>query len=166
MQNLMKRYTVINSYIGGSNILPQTLHGINDLWLNYTTNKFSKEASKNWIDWANHGKTEVVLTGLDHAGLEKMYECFSKFNDIPIVKFNESMEAMNGCCTIVSFVVSENIVSAGFYARNARLNPYNIAQELKNVLIPHCNTDLPDFVLTEEEIEVVSQIAFLPTVRI
>ena len=166
MSNQMKRYTVVNSYIGGSNILPQTLHGINDLWLNYSTQMFSKEASENWIDWAKNGKTEVVLTGLDHAGLEKMYESFSKINDIPIVKFNESMEAMNGCCTIVSFVVSENIVSAGFYARNARLNPYNIAQELKNVLIPHCNTDLPDFVLTEEEIEVVSQIAFLPTVRI
>lgn len=166
MSNQMKRYTVVNSYIGGSNILPQTLHGINDLWLNYSTQMFSKEASENWIDWAKNGKTEVVLTGLDHAGLEKMYESFSKINDIPIVKFNESMEAMNGCCTIVSFVVSENIVSAGFYARNARLNPYNIAQELKNVLIPHCNTNLPDFVLTEEEIEVVSQIAFLPTVRI
>lgn len=166
MSNQMKRYTVVNSYIGGSNILPQTLHGINDLWLNYSTQMFSKEASENWIDWAKNGKTEVVLTGLDHAGLEKMYESFSKINDIPIVKFNESMEAMNGCCTIVSFVVSERIVAGGFYARNARLTPYNVVEGLSGASIPHVDQSLPDFVLSDEEIEVISKIAFLPTVRI
>lgn len=166
MSNLMKRYTVVNSYVGGSNILPQTLHGINDLWLNYASKKFSKSASENWINWATNGKTEAVLTGLDHAGLEKLYADFSKVEEIPVVKFNESMEAMNGCCTIVSFVVSEKIVAGGFYARNARLTPYNVVEGLQGVLIPNINKDEPGFVLTEEEILVISKIAFLPTVRL
>lgn len=154
-----KRYSIINFYVNGSSQIPQYGHGLNNLWKNFHLDLFSKEAKELFFDWAFNAETEVVLKGGDHESMEKLFEEISEIKSLPVAKFNEI--GMRDTCSVVTFVADERIVSGVNFARNNRMTPYNVANELKDKLVDHINSEEENFILTETEISVISRIAFL-----
>lgn len=155
-----KRYTIMNFYVRGSNQIPQYGHGLNNLWKKAYLNHFSPEAAELFIDWAYNGETEVFLQGGDDDAMEKLFAELEGIKSIPSAKFNEP--GMRGTCSVVTFVANERIISGINFARNNRLTPYNVEAELTGKEIDHVNPDESKFVLTDEEVFVVSKVAFMP----
>jgi len=154
---IAKRYSIFNMYVGGSNILPQGFHGLNSLWSN--KDSMTPKAQKLFEHWAKESEVEVVLKGGDHDKLEALYRALSKIPEIPSAKFNEP--GMNECCTIVTFVASDKIVSAGLELRNKHILPHEAESYLlaSAIIMPTGN-----MMLTADEIFVASYIAYLPLV--
>ncbi len=155
-----RRYTIFNLYIRGSNQSPQATHALMELVKKRDSGAMTQEAKDLFNHWANKAMVEIMLQGGYHADLEKLYEALSKIPSLPSAKFNESVEALNGACTVVTFVANDRIAAAGHYVRMNRITPAKIndllvvsAQELGLEGGPN---------LTEEEVFVVSQVAFLP----
>lgn len=155
-----KRYSVLSSYVGGSVQLPQYGHGTSNMWKKAYANEFSEKAKELFLDWAYKCEIEVVLKGGDDEALEKLYESLSKIEEIPCAKFNEP--GMRGMCTVVTFVANERIISGVNFVRENRLNPRNVVETLTGTEVNHINKEEKDFVLSDDEIFVVSQVAFLP----
>lgn len=155
-----KRYTVMNKHIQGSNALPQSAHALNNLWKGLYDGKFSEQAHVLFTDWAFNSQVEIYLRGGTSKSLEDLYSFLQKVPEIPSAKFNESEDDLNGACTAVTFVATDRVVAGGNYVRALRLNPYNIKFELSGKSIPSVDGE-EHSPLTEEEIEIVSAIAFL-----
>lgn len=158
----MKRYTIFNLYIRGSNQLPQSTHGINNLWKKERNGEFSPIASKLFLDWAFKSEVEVMLQGGYHEDLEALHETLTKMTDIPSAKFNESMQALNGACTLVTFVASERVVAVNNHIRSNRFTPANVVEKLRGQNVPFGDSAKGTFVPTEDEIFVASKVSFLP----
>lgn len=169
---MQKRYTIFNLYIRGANQSPQSCHALNNLWKKVHT--MSSEAIELFTKWANDSEVEIMLQGGYHADLEDLYAVLSNMPNVPSAKFNESMEALNGACTVVTFVANEKIVAANNFIRQHRLTPANAIDKLKNTVFVISDDkkvlvyqekdndySIVDY-LTEEEIFVASKIAFLP----
>lgn len=168
---MQKRYTIFNLYIQGSSQLPQACHGLNNLWKKVPT--MSPEALELFNKWANESEVEILLQGGYNSSLEDLYAVLSNIENIPSAKFNESMEALNGACTVVTFIANEHIVAANNFIRQHRLTPANAVEKLGNTAFlmkddkktltyqEKDNTHLMVDYLTEEEIYVASKIAFL-----
>lgn len=152
-----RRYTIFNLYIRGSNTSPQACHGFMELVK--AIPNMTPEASELYHQWANNSMIEIMLQGGYHAELEKLAVTLAGMPEIPSAKFNESIEALNGACTVVTFVASDRIVSGINYCRNRGGTPYNVNNLLRVALLGDLGVDSP---LTDEEIIVVSSVAFLP----
>jgi hypothetical protein len=148
-------------YIRGSNLLPQSTHGINNLWKKERAGVFSPIASKLFLDWAFKSEVEVMLQGGSHADLEALHETLTKMPDLPSAKFNESMEALNGACTLVTFVASERVVAVNNHIRANQFNRANVVEKLRGQNVPFTDSAKGTFVPTEDEIFVASQVSFL-----
>lgn len=157
---MMRRYTIFNLYIRGSNQSPQACHALDGLYDKRDNGEMSAEAVSLFKHWSKNSKVEIMLQGGYHKDLEDLYTALSKITSLPSAKFNESMEALNGACTVVTFVANDRIAAGGHYVRMNRVSPANI-----NSLLEVSATDLgldggPN--LTEDEVFVISQVAFLP----
>lgn len=155
-----RRYTIFNLYIRGSNQSPQATHALNNLYKNRDKGLMSPEAVDLFNHWANNCEVEIMLQGGYHKDLEKMYEALSRITALPCAKFNESMEALNGACTVVTFVANDRIAAAGHYIRQNRIPPAKV-NELLSVSMEDLGLEAGSN-LTEDEVFVVSQVAFLP----
>lgn len=154
-----RRYTIFNLYIRGSNQSPQAAHALNNLWKSVPS--MTEGARTIFNDWANNSEIEIMLQGGYHKDLEDLYEQLTNVKDLPCAKFNESMEALNGACTVVTFVATPRIVAANKFIRDNRLTPANAADylsEMSDANIQKAGLDSP---LTESEIFVASKVAFL-----
>lgn len=151
-----KRYTIFNLYIRGSNQAPQACHALKNLFCKKDV--MSQEAKAIFNQWLND-EVEIMLQGGYHQDLENLYLELSKIKNVPSAKFNESVEALNGACTVVTFIANENIVLANDFIRFNRLTPANAYNELVKAK-KIGNASLVS--LTEEEIFVASKVAFLP----
>lgn len=159
-----KRYSILNKYIRGSNIPPQVVHGLNNLWKDFNEDLMTPEAKSLFSDWAFNSEIEIHLQGGGHAELELLFEKIKSLKNVPVSKFNESEEELKGACTIVSFVASERIVAANNYIRLQHVPKKDVFSVLSNLsaedldLNPHYF-----FALTENEIFVASYISKLHT---
>ena len=153
---MQRRYTIFNLYIRGSNQSPQASHALNNLWK--SVSKMTEKARALFNQWAYESEIEIMLQGGYHDELEKLFTSLSQIKDLPCAKFNESKEALNEACTVVTFVASERIVAANNYVRKNRLNPANVVDTLKSASLNDIGVE---YALTEDEIFVVSQVAFL-----
>lgn len=151
-----RRYTIFNLYIRGSNQSPQACHGFMELVKKLPT--MTPEAAALYNRWANDSMIEIMLQGGYHEELEKMASALSRIPGLPSAKFNESIEALNGACTVVTFVASEQIVQAVNYCRGNRLTPFNAVKKLSEADI---NDLMISFPLTDDEIQVAASVAFL-----
>ena len=149
-----KRYNILNLYIRGGNVSPQTSHALNNLWK--SKDKMSDSAKSLFEEWAYNSEVEIDLQGGYHQDLEDFYELI-KLVDIPCSKFNESMEALNGACTVVSFVASENIVVTNNFIRFNR-DVKETSDIIKRIKAEH------QYDVTEQEVEVARYISRLATV--
>lgn len=154
---MQRRYTIFNFYIRGGNQSPQACHALNNLWK--ARNSMSNDAVALFDKWANDSEIEIMLQGGYHNDLENLYVSLSTISGLPCAKFNESKEALNEACTVVTFVASERIVAANNYIRQNRLTPANAKGKLTVASLEDLGIEIA---LTEEEIFVVSKIAFLP----
>lgn len=160
-----KRYTLLNSHIGGGSLFSQSSHVLSNLWKQMYKGSMSAEAVKNMEKWAFESEIEVFLVGGKHRDLENMYEMLQKIPEIPSTKFNESIEDLNGACTSVSFVASDRIVAINDYIRFNMLTPANAFNEMmKKTAVEIGLTD--NAPLREEEVFVASKIAFMPMVKV
>lgn len=155
-----KRYTVLNFYIRGSSQIPQSNHGISNLWKKFFSKELCEQADELFNNWAFKAETEVVLQGGDDEAMEKLFTELDAIKHLPSAKFNEP--GLRGACTVVTFVADERIISGINFARNNRFTPYNVVEELTGKEIDHVNPDESKFVLTDEEVFVVSKVAFMP----
>lgn len=154
---MQRRYTIFNLYIRGSNQSPQSCHALNNLWK--SREQMTPKAKALFDDWAHNSEIEIMLQGGYHNELESIYDSLSKIKEVPSAKFNESVEALNGACTVVTFVASDRIVAANTFVRKNRLTPANATEKLKEASPESLGIDSP---LTDDEILVVSIVAFLP----
>lgn len=150
-----KRYTIFNLYIRGSNQSPQACHALAQLFKNKDT--MSAEAQDIFNNWLS-SDIEIMLQGGYHKDLEDLYTSLSNIPSLPCAKFNESMEALNGACTVVTFIANDNIVAANDYIRANRLTPYNAQTKL---LEAQANREPSLVNLKYDEILVASKVAFL-----
>lgn len=161
----MKRYNIINLYIQGSNVSPQVSHGLNNLWK--SRNDMTKEARLLFDSWAHDSEVEINLQGGYHAHLEELYTNLKALKNIPSAKFNESPEALNGACTVVTFVANERIVALNNYIRFQRV-PEKRFHELKDLSYESLRLDADDVLananVSDEEIFVASYISRLRTI--
>ena len=155
--SMQRRYTIFNLYIRGGNQSPQACHALNNLWK--ARNSMSIGAVSLFDNWANNSEIEIMLQGGYHEDLETLYRALSQVKDLPCAKFNESAEALNEACTVVTFVASERIVAANNYIRKNRLTPANVRGKLGLASLEDLLIESP---LTDEEIFVLSKFAFLP----
>lgn len=151
-----KRYTIFNLYIRGSNQAPQACHALKNLFCKKDT--MTQEAQTVFNQWLVD-EVEIMLQGGYHKDLESLYVELSKISNVPSAKFNESVEALNGTCTVVTFIANENIVAANDFIRSNRLTPANAYDELTKARLVGIESLLS---LTDEEIFVASKVAFLP----
>lgn len=156
-----RRYTIFNLYIRASNQSPQSCHALNNLWKARLTD-MSPGAQSMFDEWANNSEIEIMLQGGYHNELEATYKALKNIPDLPCAKFNESVEALNGACTVVTFVASPRIVGANKMVRENHWNPANVVENLSNASKEVQLKYGLDYPLTEDEIFVTSKIAFLP----
>lgn len=157
----MKRYTIFNLYIRGGNQSPQACHALNNLWKKNEHNEFSPEAKDLFFAWAFNSEVEIMLQGGYHIDLENLYSALSRITDIPSAKFNESVEALNGACTVVTFVATERMVALNNYIRANKYTPANAIVKVTGVDVPFSDTTKGTFVPTADEIFVASKVSFL-----
>lgn len=158
----MKRYTIFNFYVRGSNQSPQACHGLNNLWKK-SLNHNDPEAVALFHDWANNHETEVMLQGRDDKELENLYDSLSNIKGVLSAKFNEA--GLRDACTVVTFVASEAIVAGVNYVRGNRLTPYNVKEKFSTPPVEFWENDINWPLkrgLTDSEIDVVAMVAFLP----
>lgn len=154
-----KRYSIMNTYIRGSNVTPQVCHGLNRLWAGKDT--MSPEANALFTEWVNNSEVEIVLQGGKHKELEDLYTSLKDIPSIPSAKFNEGGDELCFSCTVVTFVASDRIVAAGDYLRSHRASPataFDVLEKASIVLNEETIT------LTASEIYVACNIAFLSLV--
>ncbi len=158
----MKRYTIFSLYMQGSNQSPQACHGLNVLWRKLVNGEFSAQAAELFKQWTNV-EVEIMLQGGYHKDLEELYVELSKIPAIPSAKFNESIEANNGACSLVTFVADSRIVAINNHIRSNRLTPANAYDSIigKEVVMVDANGQKTSFIPTESEVFVASKIAFL-----
>jgi hypothetical protein len=170
--SIMKRYTIFNFYCRAGNQSPQSCHALNNLWKQVDSSK-DEVAVASFKDWAYNHETEIMLMGGDHEAMESLYLALSNISGVLSSKFNEP--GMRDTCAVVSFVASVRIVAGVNYVRNNRLNPANAQAELVKTKFVDFNDTIvlsklndgeevsTSFnLLTQNEIFVISQVAFLP----
>jgi hypothetical protein len=158
----MKRYTIFSLYMQGSNQSPQACHGLNVLWRKFVNGEMSSQAAELFKQWTNV-EVEIMLQGGYHKDLEDLYVELSKIPAIPSAKFNESIEANNGACSLVTFVADSRIVAINNHIRMNRLTPANAFDSIigKEVVMIKEDGEKTSFIPTESEVFVASKIAFL-----
>lgn len=155
---LSKRYTLLNTHIRGSNAMPQGFHGLNRLWMNRP--EMSAEANALFDHWLTTSETEVVLHGGGQKALEDLYARLVQIPSVPAGKFNESDDDLKGCCTVVTFVGSENVVAGGIVLRGNHIAPFQAVQYLTDNTIDVNGVSVQ---LTADEIFLATSVAYLPT---
>lgn len=159
-----KRYSILNKYIRGSNIPPQVVHGLNNLWKDVNKDLMTPEAKALFLDWAFNSEIEIHLQGGGHSELELLFNKIQSLKNIPVSKFNEAEEELNGSCTIVSFVASERIVAANNYIRFQRVPKKDVFNVLSKLSAEELDLAPNNFVsLNANEIFVAEYISKLFT---
>lgn len=153
---MKKRYTIFNRYIQGSNQSPQACHCLNNLWKSKSA--MTQKANALFEDWAFNSQVEIMLQGPEHEDLEKLFDVMQNIKDLPCALFHESVKALNGACTAVTFVASERITTTNDYIRNNRLTYANAREILKQLSPTQLGLDEK---LTDDEIFLAWSIAFL-----
>lgn len=149
----LKRYTVYNFYIRGSNQTPQALHALMLLTRASHRTAMTNKAQALLIDWEDNHQTEVVLQGPQNKGMIELHQLLKDAVDIPSSVFYESEEALNGACTVLTLVASAAIVAAVDSLRFRRIPPSNALVAIMNDL------NIP---ISEVEAKLAAQLAYMP----
>lgn len=109
-------------YTAGIHAGIQTAHAVHDMMLKYMDGDPARPKFINMMNWVRSGKTIIVKQAGYHSHLEALYRELTEFSaylDLPIVKWKESKDALNGATTAVGIVVPSYIYKGEFAADDA-----------------------------------------------
>lgn len=112
----MRFYSFTNLYTSGIHAGIQTAHAVHEMMWKYgsTDHDRSKPKYKNLLEWAENHKTIIVKQAGYHAALDSLYDELkepSAWLDLPIIRWRESKEALNGATTAIGIVIPQSIYS-------------------------------------------------------
>jgi peptidyl-tRNA hydrolase len=113
----MRFYSLTNLYTAGIHAGIQTAHAVHAMERKYalrssTDDIASLEKLKVYQEWADRHQTIIVLQAGYAANLERLYNDFRKPAaelNLPIIRWRESKEALNGATTAVGIVLPESV---------------------------------------------------------
>lgn len=109
-------YSFTNMYTAGIHAGIQTAHAVHSMQRKYA----AADGMRGWIAaaetmynyWADQCQTIIVLNAGYHSALESLYEELQKPAEeleLPVVKWKESSEALNGATTAVGIIVPHSV---------------------------------------------------------
>lgn len=97
-------YSITNMYTSGIHAGIQTAHALHEMYSDYSSH------DNMLSDWADNHKTIIVLNGGYQSNLEKIHKLFGKLDEnygLPISKFHEEKDALNGALTAVAIILPD-----------------------------------------------------------
>ena len=99
-------YSFTNMYVSSIQKGIQTAHAVSDMSVSLLTT----DQKAAYDTWALNDKTVIVLNGGNQAMLEVIHSLaipFGKKHGLPVVKFHEDEQSLNGALTAVGIILSE-----------------------------------------------------------
>lgn len=103
--NQYRFYSFTNMYLSSIQKGIQTAHAVSEMSKTVYPTNIANDAYSNW---AKFDKTIIVLNGGNQAMLQMVYDFavpFGKRFDLPVVKFHEDEQSLNGALTAVGIVL-------------------------------------------------------------
>lgn len=115
----MRFYSFTNMYTSGIHAGIQTAHAVHEMESKYNARTSSDDINahekyKVYREWAERHKTIIVKTAGYHANLEALYEELKEISawlGLPLIRWRESKEALNGATTAIGIIVPETVYS-------------------------------------------------------
>jgi len=111
----MRLYSFTNMYMGGIHAGIQTAHVIHTMQRKYEL-KGSLDKKAILDEWLDNHKTIYVLNGGNQASLQWLYRELTEYSallSLPIGKWHEGKEDLNGAMTAACIVVPEYVYNFG-----------------------------------------------------
>lgn len=108
----LRLYAVTNMYLSGIHAGIQTAHIVDKLWNKYTDPLAPLPSRLVLREWSEHYKTIIVLNGGYQSVLQSTYDELRrplKQLGLPMARFYESKEALNGALTVIGFVLPDSV---------------------------------------------------------
>ena len=108
----MRFYSFTNMYTSGIHAGIQTAHAAHEMMLKYSDRPESDEKRVNLMTWATQHKTIIVLQAGYHSALNELYDelkPLSAMLSLPIVRWKEGKEALNGATTAIGLVLPKTV---------------------------------------------------------
>jgi hypothetical protein len=110
-------YSFVNMYLSPMQKGIQTAHAVSEMFSYYEVlSGLPSEELLSYSDWAREDKTVIVLDGGNQNGLFALYDDLvdiiknHKVN-IPVIKFHEDVQSLNGALTAVGILLPKEIYS-------------------------------------------------------
>lgn len=103
--NQYRFYSFTNMYLSSIQKGIQTAHAVSEMSKTVYPTNIANDAYSNW---AKFDKTIIVLNGGNQAMLQMLYDFavpFGKRFDLPVVKFHEDEQSLNGALTAVGIIL-------------------------------------------------------------
>lgn len=108
----MRFYSFTNLYTSGIHAGIQTAHAVHEMFSKYNARRGDDaqtlEKAEVMDDWMQNHKTIIVLNGGYQSNLQRIYRELTNISaelSLPIIKWHESKEALNGALTSVAIIV-------------------------------------------------------------
>ena len=107
----MRFYSFTNMYTSGIHAGIQSAHAVHEMMTKYMARQDDPKY-KRFLDWAHNHKTMIVKQAGYHSSLNSLYDELkesSAWLELPMVKWRESQEALNGATTAIGIVVPAEV---------------------------------------------------------
>lgn len=113
----MRFYSFTNMYTSGIHAGIQTAHAVHEMQSKYAARNSSDDMQAHekylkYIEWAERHKTIIVKCAGYHSTLNDLYDELkesSAWLQLPLIKWCESKEALNGATTAVGIIVPADV---------------------------------------------------------
>lgn len=108
----MRCYHINNFYLSGIHAGIQSAHAQHELAIKYLDSEVSSsaEARQDYLTWAKHHKTIIVLNGGMQSDLQSFQALLEQTNNpYAWAPFHESEDALNGALTNIALVLHESM---------------------------------------------------------
>lgn len=106
----MRLYSFVNMYLSPLQHGLQTAHCVGDILTKYKFHQEPEQAAKAALarSWAEHHKTIIICNGGNSMSLSDLYATLTEYETkfiLPIVRFYEDEQSLNGALTSVAVIV-------------------------------------------------------------
>jgi len=121
-------YSFTNMYLSSIQKGIQTGHAISEM----SVEAYFPDAKKAYKTWAKKDKTVIVLNGGNQAMLFELYNYAQEFgrnHNLPVIKFHEDEQSLNGALTAVGIVLPKSVYDMARELRNGTISPESFNYE-------------------------------------
>ena len=129
----MRFYSFTNMYTSGIHAGIQSAHAVHEMMTKYMS-RHDDPKYKRFLDWAHNHKTMIVKQAGYHSSLNSLYDELkesSAWLELPMVKWRESQEALNGATTAIGIVVPAEVYGLKYPLADA---PTTAEQQLAAII--------------------------------